>query len=80
MWGGKTMIKLILCKPEKVETNFIKTIKGLKNNVVAVLVTRPYSSFESVFKKSCKQKSCFFIDTLMEYSSLFSYLCDHCTK
>ena len=60
------MIKLVITKPEKIEASFTKEMKGCKGSVVAVLLTRPYSSFMPVIKKSCNSRSCFFIDTLRE--------------
>ncbi len=63
---GKEMIKLVLTKSEKVESSFVAEIRSTKGNVIAVLGTRPYSSFRPLVKTTCTNRNCFFIDTLMD--------------
>jgi hypothetical protein len=62
----KEMIKLVLTKSEKMETSFVAEVKSSRGNIVAVLGTRPYSSFKPLMKATCTKRSCFFIDTLMD--------------
>lgn len=60
------MIKLILSKPGNIDKDFISSMKGLKNNIISILSSKPYSMINEKVNKVCKSKSCLFLDTVAD--------------
>lgn len=63
------MIKLILCKPEKLEQSFILLVRSLKNSGIIVLASKPHHLVGNKIERACGVHSCLFLDTISESDS-----------
>ncbi|VVB80279.1 Uncharacterised protein [uncultured archaeon] len=58
------MIKLVLSRPEKLEKNFIESLKKSADNTVLVLSSKPYDLLKDDLVKVSKGRHFLFIDTI----------------
>ncbi len=60
------MIRLVLTKPEKMNLVFFENLEKTKGEVLGILSLKSFYSSKKELKFKCKNKNCFFIDTVSE--------------